>query len=101
MLREAILSGSELGDQAKKLMDKGILIPDEVIIKLVVERIGESDCDTGFLFDGFPRTIPQAIALNDESIDLLNAKIAINYAEGCDVSKRSDLFWYNGLLIAF
>ena len=70
MLREAILSGSELGDQAKKLMDKGILIPDEVIIKLVVERIGESDCDTGFLFDGFPRTIPQAIALNNESIDL-------------------------------
>ena len=70
MLREAILSGSELGNQAKKLMDKGILVPDEVIIKLVVERIGESDCDIGFLFDGFPRTIPQAIALNDESIDL-------------------------------
>ena len=70
MLREAILSGSELGNQAKQLMDKGILVPDEVIIKLVVERIGERDCDTGFLFDGFPRTIPQAIALNDESIDL-------------------------------
>ena len=70
MLREAILSGSELGDQVKQLIDKGILVPDEVIIKLVVERIGERDCDTGFLFDGFPRTIPQAIALNDEAIDL-------------------------------
>ena len=70
MLREAILSGSDLGDQVKKLMDEGILVPDEVIIKIVVERIGEKDCDTGFLFDGFPRTIPQAVALNYESIDL-------------------------------
>ena len=70
MLREAILSGSELGDQVKKLIDEGILVSDQVIIKLVVERIGEKDCDTGFLFDGFPRTIPQAVALNYESIDL-------------------------------
>ena len=70
MLREAIEAGSTLGKQAKKLMDEGILVSDEVINRLVVERIREEDCKQGYLFDGFPRTIPQAIALDEEKVYL-------------------------------
>ena len=70
MLREAIEVGSTLGKQAKKLMDEGILVSDEVINRLVVERIREEDCKQGYLFDGFPRTIPQAIALDEEKVYL-------------------------------
>ena len=68
MLRKAIESGTNLGLEAKKLMDEGILVSDEVIVGLVVQRIKEKDCKSGFLFDGFPRTIPQAKALDKESI---------------------------------
>ena len=60
MLRAAIRSGSELGSGAKVLMDAGRLVPDEVIVSLVEERITAGDCANGFLLDGFPRTIPQA-----------------------------------------
>ena len=60
MLRAAIRSGSELGSGAKVLMDAGRLVPDEIIVGLVEERIAAGDCANGFLLDGFPRTIPQA-----------------------------------------
>ena len=60
MLRAAIRSGSELGEDAKTLMDAGRLVPDKIIVSLVEERIAEADCANGFLLDGFPRTIPQA-----------------------------------------
>ena len=60
MLRAAIRSGSGLGARAKVLMDAGRLVPDEIIISLVEERITAGDCGSGFLLDGFPRTIPQA-----------------------------------------
>ena len=60
MLRAAIRSGSDLGARAKVLMDAGRLVPDEIIISLVEERITASDCASGFLLDGFPRTMPQA-----------------------------------------
>lgn len=63
MLRAAVKAGTELGKEAKGYMDSGGLVPDEVIIGLVKERIQESDCQKGFLFDGFPRTIPQADAM--------------------------------------
>jgi len=63
MLRAAIKEGSELGRAAKVLMDRGELVPDDVIVRLVKERIGLPDCVNGFLFDGFPRTIPQAEAM--------------------------------------
>lgn len=63
MLRAAVKAGTELGKQAKSFMDAGGLVPDEVIIGLVKERIKEADCQKGFLFDGFPRTIPQADAM--------------------------------------
>jgi adenylate kinase len=70
MLRAAVKSGSELGVQVKDVMDSGRLVSDDLIIALVKERIQQSDCDNGFLFDGFPRTIPQAEALVDVGIDI-------------------------------
>jgi adenylate kinase len=68
MLRAAVKAKTELGLQAKKIMDAGGLISDEVIIGLVKDRITESDCANGFLFDGFPRTIPQAQAMVDAGV---------------------------------
>ena len=68
MLRAAVNAGSELGKKAKEYMDSGALVPDEVIIGLVKERIQEPDCRKGFLFDGFPRTIPQADAMKDAGV---------------------------------
>ena len=70
MLREAIANETDTGKQAKEIMDAGNLVPDEVIINLVKERINEADCKNGYLFDGFPRTIPQADALENQEIFL-------------------------------
>ncbi|OGQ85373.1 MAG: adenylate kinase [Deltaproteobacteria bacterium RIFOXYA12_FULL_58_15] len=68
MLRAAVKAGTELGKQAKKVMDAGQLVSDDIIIGLVKERIKEADCAKGFLFDGFPRTIPQADAMKDAGV---------------------------------
>ncbi|MEJ2285224.1 MAG: adenylate kinase [Desulfobacterales bacterium] len=68
MLRAAIKAGSDLGMKAKGFMDSGGLVPDDVIIGLVKERIQEADCEKGFLFDGFPRTIPQADAMKEAGV---------------------------------
>ena len=68
MLREAIKAGTALGDKVKAVLESGALVTDEIIIDLVKERITQPDCENGFLFDGFPRTIPQAQALLDENI---------------------------------
>ena len=70
MLREAVEEGAKLGLEAKALMDAGILVSDEVIVGLVEERISRDDCNRGFLFDGFPRTIPQAQALVERNINI-------------------------------
>jgi len=70
MLRAAVKAGTELGMQAKKIMDTGGLVSDDIIIGLVKERIKESDCENGFLFDGFPRTIPQADAMKDAEVSI-------------------------------
>ena len=70
MLREAVKAGTPLGMQAKAVMDSGALVTDEIIIDLVKERIARDDCKNGFLFDGFPRTIPQAEALLAEGITI-------------------------------
>ena len=68
MLRAAVKAGTELGLAAKKVMDTGGLVSDDIIIGLVKERIQEPDCERGFLFDGFPRTIPQADAMKDAGV---------------------------------
>ena len=70
MLREAVESETKLGLEAKSLMDAGILVSDDVIVGLVEERISADDCSEGFLFDGFPRTIPQAEALIERDINI-------------------------------
>ena len=70
MLRAAVAAGTELGLQVKGIMESGGLVSDELIIALVKERIEQDDCANGFLFDGFPRTIPQAQALKDAGISI-------------------------------
>src|SRR5512138_3959166 len=70
MLRAAIKAGTPLGLAAKKVMDAGSLVSDDIIINLVKERIKEPDCTKGFLFDGFPRTIPQAEAMREAGVDI-------------------------------
>jgi len=77
MLRAAVKAGTELGLKAKGFMDSGGLVPDEVIIGLVKERIKEADCEKGFLFDGFPRTIPQADAMKEAGVPI-DAVVDIN-----------------------
>lgn len=70
MLRAAVKAGTPLGVEAKKVMDSGGLVSDEIIINLVKERLKESDCANGYLFDGFPRTIPQAQAMKDAGVKI-------------------------------
>lgn len=70
MLRAAVKAGTPLGLEAKKFMDAGGLVPDEVIIGMIKERIQDADCKDGFLFDGFPRTIPQAEAMKEAGVDI-------------------------------
>ena len=70
MLRAAVKAETELGLQVKKVMESGGLVSDDIIIALVKERIQEKDCINGFLFDGFPRTIPQAEALLNEGVEI-------------------------------
>jgi adenylate kinase len=70
MLRAAIKAGTELGKQAKSVIDAGQLVSDEIILGLVKERIAQEDCTKGFLLDGFPRTIPQADGLKENGVSI-------------------------------
>ncbi len=88
MLRAAVKEGSELGKKAKGIMDAGGLVSDEIIIDLVKERIQQPDCDKGFLFDGFPRTIPQAQALKDAAVKI-DYVVDIDVADGEIISRLS------------
>ncbi len=81
MLRAAVKAGTPLGMEAKKVMESGALMPDDIIIDLVKERLREPDCQQGYLFDGFPRTIPQAEALRD-------AGVKIDYVVEVDVPEE-------------
>jgi len=86
MLRAAVKAGTKLGKEAKGYMDSGGLVPDEVIIGLVNERIKEADCENGFLFDGFPRTIPQADAMKEAGVPI-DAVVDIDVPDG-EIIKR-------------
>jgi len=68
MLREAMRNGSELGKQVKSLMDAGALVPDDIIMSIVAERVAQSDCANGFILDGVPRTLAQAEAMDAKGI---------------------------------
>jgi len=79
MLRAAVKAGTPLGIEAKKVMDRGDLVSDDIMIALVKERIQAPDCAKGFLFDGFPRTIPQAEAMRKSGVDIEHAvEIAVD-----------------------
>ncbi|HEY8386533.1 MAG TPA: adenylate kinase [Porticoccaceae bacterium] len=88
MLRAAVKAGTELGKKAQSIMASGGLVSDDIIIGLVKERIQEDDCKNGFLFDGFPRTIPQAQALIDAGIRI-DKVIEIDVADEEIVSRLS------------
>ncbi len=79
IFRANIKNGTELGNKAKTYMDQGLLVPDELVVDLVVDRVNQEDCSKGYVLDGFPRTIPQAEAL-DAALAKLDQKIdfAIN-----------------------
>lgn len=82
IFRANIKEGTELGKKAKTYMDQGLLVPDELVVELVVDRIKQKDCEKGFVLDGFPRTIPQAEALDAA---LKNIGEAMDYAIDVDV----------------
>ena len=88
MLREAIRDGTALGKKVKAVMDSGALVTDEIILDLVKERIAKDDCANGFLFDGFPRTIPQANSLVSQNIEI-DYVIEINVPDEEIVSRLS------------
>ncbi|MEM1112738.1 MAG: adenylate kinase [Pseudomonadota bacterium] len=88
MLRAAVKAGTELGLKAKEVMDSGGLVSDDIIIGLVKERIAEEDCARGFLFDGFPRTIPQAQAMVEAAV-LIDAVLEIAVDDEEIVSRLS------------
>lgn len=79
IFRANIKNGTELGKKAKTYMDQGLLVPDELVVDLVVDRVGQEDCANGYVLDGFPRTIPQAESL-DTALEKLGSKVdyAIN-----------------------
>lgn len=80
MLRAAVKAGTPLGQAAKKVMDAGGLVSDDLILGLVAERLKQPDCANGFLFDGFPRTLPQAEALRAQGVNL-DCVLEINVAD--------------------
>lgn len=74
IFRANIKNGTELGTEAKKYMDQGLLVPDELTVKILLDRVAKEDCKNGYVLDGFPRTIPQAKVL-EEALDELGEKI--------------------------
>ena len=88
MLRAAVKAGTPLGVEAKKVMDSGALVGDDIIIGLVKERITQPDCAKGFLFDGFPRTIPQADAMKAAGVKL-DAVLEIDVPDASIIERMS------------
>ena len=82
IFRANIKNGTELGKKAKTYMDQGLLVPDDLVVDLVVDRVGQDDCERGYVLDGFPRTIPQAEALTKALADMGQK---VDYAIDVDV----------------
>ncbi len=88
MLRAAVKAGTPLGIKAKQVMDSGALVSDDIIIGLVKERISQPDCANGFLFDGFPRTIPQADAMKAAGVKI-DAVLEIDVPDQAIIERMS------------
>jgi len=86
IFRANIKNGTELGNKAKTYMDQGLLVPDELVVDLVVDRVVQEDCKNGYVLDGFPRTIPQAEALDSA---LMNMNQKIDYAINIEVPDQN------------
>lgn len=88
MIREALKNGTEMGRKAKVYLDAGALVPDEVVIGIIKERLAEPDCKNGFILDGFPRTIPQAKALDEMNFGI-DAALSIEVSDEEIVKRMS------------
>ena len=88
IIREALRSGTEMGLKAKSFMDAGQLVPDEVVIGIIKDRLASDDCENGFILDGFPRTIPQAEALDEMGV-VINKVIDIEVADEIIINRLS------------
>lgn len=88
IIRAALKNGTEMGLKAKSFIDAGELVPDEVVIGIIRERLAEKDCEAGFILDGFPRTIPQAEALDNMGITV-DAALSIEVADQAIVKRMS------------
>ena len=86
IIREAIKNGTKMGLEAKKFIEQGALVPDEVVIEIIRDRLAKSDCENGFILDGFPRTVPQAEALDEMGISL-DTVLSLEVADD-DIVKR-------------
>ena len=88
MIREAIKNNTEMGIMAKSYTEKGALVPDEVVIGIIGERLSKDDCKNGFILDGFPRTVPQAEALDNMGVEI-NCVVSIEVADERIVERMS------------
>ena len=88
IIREALKSGTEMGLKAKKFIEQGELVPDDVVIGIIKERLAESDCTNGFILDGFPRTVPQAEALDSMGVEL-DVVLSLEVADEAIIKRMS------------
>ena len=90
IIREAVKTGTAMGLEAKKFIDEGALVPDDVVIGIVKERLQKSDCDKGYILDGFPRTVPQAEALDKMGVTL-DRVISLEVSDEAHIKIRTQL----------
>ena len=88
IIRSALKNGTKMGLEAKKFIESGALVPDEVVIGIVKERLSESDCDKGYILDGFPRSVPQAIALAEMGV-VLDKVVSFEISDDAIVERMS------------
>lgn len=88
IIRKAVADSTEMGLKAKKFMDEGRLVPDDVVIGIIKERLSENDCQSGFILDGFPRTVPQAKALDDMGV-VLDKVVSIEVPDNRIIERMS------------